>query len=79
MVTLLHLIKEKQVFNIETTKELSKLYYELHSVNLKIHNSDIEQEVFVKEDTLAYQNERVLLTIKLLDIVQKIGKASEML
>ena len=67
------------MFNIETTKELSKLYYELHSVNLKIHNLDIEQEVFVKEDTLAYQNERGILTIKLLDIVQKIGKAAELL
>ena len=67
------------MFSIETTKELSKLYYELHSVNLKIHSLEVEQDVFVKEDALAYQNERGLLTIKLLDIVQKIGKASEVL
>ena len=67
------------MFSIETTKELSKLYCELHSVNLKIHNLEVEQEVFVKEDALAYQNERGLLTIKLLDIVQKIGEVSELL
>ena len=67
------------MFSIETTKELSKLYYELHSVNLKIHNLEVEQEVFVKEDALAYQNERGLLTIKLLDIFQKIGEVSEVL
>ena len=67
------------MFNIETTKELSKLYYELHSVNLKIHNLDIEQEVFATTDYVSYLERKNKLELDVLDVVQKIGKASELL
>lgn len=67
------------MFNIESTKELSKLYYELHSVNLKIHNLNIEQEVFANKDYISYLEQKGKLELDMLDVVQKIGKASEML
>lgn len=67
------------MFNIETTKDLSKLYYELHSVNLKIHNLTIEQEVFANKDYASYLGQKHKLELDMLLVVQKIGKASEML
>ena len=67
------------MFNIETTKELSKLYYELHSVNIKIHNLNIEQEVFANKDYASYLEQKNKLELDMLDVVQKIGKTSEML
>lgn len=67
------------MFNIETTKELSKLYYELHSVNLKIYNLTIEQEVFANKDYASYLEQKHKLELDMLDIVQKIGKTSEIL
>lgn len=36
------------MLNLEVTKELSALHYELHSINLKLNNLAIEQEVFSK-------------------------------
>ena len=67
------------MFSIETTKELSKLYYALHSVNIKIHNLDIEQEVFANADYVSYLERKNKLELDMLDVVQKIGKVSEML
>ena len=34
------------MLNLEVTKELSALHYELHSINFKLNNLAIEQEVF---------------------------------
>lgn len=77
METLLHLIKEMQVFNIETTKELSALHYELHSINLKLNNLAIEQEVFSKsaKDVVEYELLKSKLNIKLSECINKIETA----
>ena len=62
------------MFNIETTKELSALHYELHSINLKLNNLVIEQEVFSKssKDEVEYELLKSNLNIKLSECVNKI-------
>ena len=65
------------MFSIETTKELSKLYYETHSINLKLNNLAIEQEVFSKsvKDVVEYELLKSKLNIKLSECVNKIETA----
>ena len=65
------------MFNIETTKELSTLHYEIHSINLKLNNLAIEQEVFSKsvKDVVEYELLKSKLNIKLSECVNKIGNA----
>lgn len=62
------------MFSIETTKELSALHYELHSINLKLNNLAIEQEVFSKsaKDVIEYELLKSKLNIKLSECVNKI-------
>ena len=65
------------MFNIETTKELSTIYYEIHSINLKLNNLAIEQEVFSKsvKDVVEYELLKSKLNIKLSECVNKIETA----
>lgn len=62
------------MLNLEVTKELSALHYELHSINLKLNNLDIEQEVFSKsvKDEVEYELLKSKLNIKLSECVNKI-------
>ena len=62
------------MFNIEVTKELSSLHYELHSINLKLNNLAIEQEVSSKgaKDEVEYEWQKSKLNIKLSECVNKI-------
>lgn len=70
-------LMEKQVLNLEVTKELSALHYELHSINLKLNNLVIEQEVFSKsaKDVVEYELLKGKLNIKLSECVNKIETA----
>ena len=70
-------LKEKQMLNLEVTKELSALHYELHSINLKLNNLVIEQEVFSKsaKDVVEYELLKSKLNIKLSECVNKIETA----
>ena len=58
-------------------KELSALHYELHSINLKLNNLAIEQEVFSKsaKDVVEYELLKSKLNIKLSECVNKIETA----
>ena len=62
------------MLNLEVTKELSALHYELHSINLKLNNLVIEQEVFSKsaKDVVEYELLKSKLNIKLSECVNKI-------
>ena len=62
------------MLNIEVTKELSVLHYELHSINLKLNNLAIEQEVFSRgaKDEVEYELLKSKLNIKLSECVNKI-------
>ena len=62
------------MLNLEVTKELSALHYELHSINLKLNNLVIEQEVFSKsaKDVVEYELQKSKLNIKLSECVNKI-------
>ena len=62
------------MFNIETTKDLSAFHYELHSINLKLNNLAIEQEVFSKsaKNEVEYELLKSNLNIKLSECVNKI-------
>lgn len=62
------------MLNLEVTKELSALHYELHSINLKLNNLVIEQEVFSKsaKDEVEYELRERNLNIKLSECVNKI-------
>ena len=62
------------MLNLEVTKELSALHYELHSINLKLNNLAIEQEVFSKsaKDEVEYELLKSNLNIKLSECVNKI-------
>ena len=66
------------MFNQDTTKELSKFYLKMHSINTKLKVLDLEQELFVKDekDYVLARNE---LELEMLDVIKQIGKASEML
>ena len=66
------------MFNSETTKELSKLYLKMHSINTKLKTLDLEQEIFVKEEK-EYLLARNELELEMLDVVKQIGEASSML
>ena len=66
------------MFNQDTTKELSKLYLKMHSINTKLKTLDLEQEIFVKEEK-EYLLARNELELEMLDVIKQIGKASEML
>ena len=66
------------MFNQDTTKELSKLYLKMHSINTKLKNLDLEQELFVKDEK-GYLLARNELELEMLDVVKQIGEASEML
>lgn len=65
------------MLNLEVTKELSALHYELHSINLKLNNLVIEQEVFSKsvKDEVEYGLLKSKLNIKLSECVNKIETA----
>ena len=62
------------MLNLEVTKELSALHYELHSINLKLNNLVIEQEVFSKsvKDEVEYELLKSKLNIKLSECFNKI-------
>lgn len=66
------------MFNSETTKELSKLYLKMHSINTKLKTLDLEQEIFVRDEK-EYLLARNGLELEMLDVIKQIGKASEML
>lgn len=66
------------MFNSETTKELSKLYLKMHSINTKLKTLDLEQELFVKDER-EYLLARNELELEMLDVVKQIGEASSML
>ena len=66
------------MFNSETTKELSKLYLKMHSINTKLKTLDLEQELFVKDEK-EYLLARNELELEMLDVVKQIGEASSML
>lgn len=65
------------MLNLEITKELSALHYELHSINLTLNNLAIEQEVFSKsaKDVVEYELLKSKLNIKLSECVNKIETA----
>ena len=65
------------MLNLEVTKELSALHYEQHSLNLKLNNLAIEQEVFSKsaKDVVEYELLKSKLNIKLSECVNKIETA----
>lgn len=65
------------MLNIEVTKELSALHYELHSINLKLNNLAIEQEVFSMstKEVVEYELLKSNLNIKLSECVNKIENA----
>ena len=63
------------MFNSETTKELSKLYLKMHSINTKLKTLDLEQELFVKEEK-EYLLARNELELEMLDVIKQIGEAS---
>ena len=66
------------MFNQDTTKELSKLYLKMHSINTKLKTLDLEQELFVKDEK-EYLLARNELELEMLDVVKQIGEASSML
>jgi len=63
------------MFNQDTTKELSKLYLKMHSINTKLKTLDLEQEIFVKEEK-EYLLARNELELEMLDVIKQIGEAS---
>lgn len=65
------------MLNLEVTKELSALHYELHSINLKLNNLVIEQEVFSQsaKDVVEYELLKSKLNIKLSECVNNIETA----
>ena len=63
------------MFNSETTKELSKLYLKMHSINTKLQTLDLEQELFVRDEK-EYLLARNELELEMLDVVKQIGEAS---
>ena len=66
------------MFNQDTTKELSKLYLKMHSINTKLKTLGLEQELFVKDEK-EYLLARNELELEMLDVVKQIGEASSML
>ena len=66
------------MFNQDTTKELSKLYLKMHSINTKLKALDIEQELFVKDER-EYLLARNELELEMLDLIKQIGEVSSML
>ena len=62
------------MLNIEVTKELSALHYELHSINFKLNNLAIEQEVFSMsaKEVVKKKKKKSKLNIKLSECVNKI-------
>lgn len=66
------------MFNTESTKQLSKLYLKMHSINTKLKTLDLEQEIFVRDEK-EYLLARNELELEMLDVIKQIGKASEML
>lgn len=66
------------MFNTESTKQLSRLYLKMHSINTKLKALDLEQELFVKDER-EYLLARNELELEMLDVIKQIGKASEML
>ena len=63
------------MFNQDTTKQLSKLYLKMHSINTKLKTLDLEQEIFVKEEK-EYLLARNELELEMLDVIKQIGEAS---
>ena len=66
------------MFNQDTTKELSKLYLKMHSINTKLKTLDLEQEIFVRDEK-EYLLARNELELEMLDLIKQIGEASSML
>ena len=66
------------MFNQDTTKERSKWYLKMHSINTKLKALDLEQELFVKEER-EYLLARNELELEMLDVIKQIGEASSML
>lgn len=66
------------MFNQDTTKEFSKLYLKMHSINTKLKALDLEQELFVKDER-EYLLARNELELEMLDVIKQIGEASSML
>ena len=64
-----------EMFNQDATKELSKLYLKMHSINTKLKTLDLEQEIFV-QDEKEYLLARNELELEMLDVIKHIGEAS---
>ncbi len=73
------------MFNTESTKQLSKLYLKLHSINDKLRTLDIEQETHkVKDQGFddsygEYLTTRNELELEMLDVIKQIGVVSNSL
>ena len=63
------------MFNQDTTKELSKLYLKMHSINTKLKVLDLEQEIFVRDEK-EYLLARNELELEMLGVIKQIGEAS---
>ena len=63
------------MFNQDTTKELSKLYLKMHSINTKLKVLDLEREIFVRDEK-EYLLARNELELEMLDVIKQIGEAS---
>ena len=59
----------------DTTKELSKLYLKMHSINTKLKTLDLEQEIFVRDEK-EYLLARNELELEMLDVIKQIGEVS---
>lgn len=64
------------MFNTESTKQLSKLYLKLHTINDKLKALDIEQEVFANKDYISYLEQKNELELEMLDVIKQIGAVS---
>ena len=63
------------MFNQDTTKELTKLYLKMHSINTKLKVLDLEQEIFVRDEK-EYLLARNELELEMLGVIKQIGEAS---
>lgn len=59
---------------LDETKLLSEYSYELHSLNLKLHQLDIKKSVFVIDDINQHNQDRDNILSEIVDLMEKIGK-----
>ena len=66
------------MFNQDTTKELSKLYLKMHSINTKLKALDLEQEILFRDEK-EYLLARNELELEMLGVIKQIGAVSNSL